>query len=131
MKTWIYAIGIAIVLKAGAAYAQERLAHNLDQPAQSNAQIKQLKQTASSAADYTQIAAYYAAKQQNYQKKADEEKIEWQHRSSNIVSIAAKYPRPVDSARNLYDYYSAKAAEMGQLESVYMSKADAAKLERK
>jgi len=33
--------------------------------------------------------------------------------------VAAKYPRPVDLARNLYEYYMYKASEMGALSLKY------------
>jgi hypothetical protein len=35
------------------------------------------------------------------------------------MGAAAKYPRPVDSARNLYEYYMYKASEAGTLEAKY------------
>jgi len=35
------------------------------------------------------------------------------------MSMAAKYPRPADSARNLYEYYMYKANKAGALEAKY------------
>ncbi len=35
------------------------------------------------------------------------------------MATAAKYPRPVDSARNLYEYYLSKAFEAEKLSARY------------
>ena len=68
---------------------------------------------------YTALASYYGPAEANYLQKAAEEKQEWARRSQNITSVAAKYPRPVDSARNLYEYYMYKASEAGTLAAKY------------
>ena len=83
------------------------------------AQMKQLALNAHAPAQYTVLTSYYGAQKANYLQQAAEEKKEWQRRSQNITSIAAKYPRPVDSARNLYEYYMYKATEAGTLEAKY------------
>ncbi len=84
-----------------------------------HAQLKQLVHNAHTPAQYTALASYYAERQNNYLQKAAEEKQEWARRSQNITSVAAKYPRPVDSARNLYEYYIYKASEEGTLAVKY------------
>lgn len=43
--------------------------------------------------------------QKSYLQEAMEEKKEWVGRSQNVIGVNAKYPRPVDSARNLCEYY--------------------------
>ena len=83
------------------------------------AQLKQLVLNAHAPAQYTALANYYSERQNNYLQKAAEEKQEWARRSQNITSVAAKYPRPVDSARNLYEYYMYKASEAGTLVAKY------------
>ena len=83
------------------------------------AQVKQLLREAHSPDQYKVLAGYYGEQQASYLKEAAEEKQEWDRRSQNIVGVAAKYPRPVDSARNLYEYYMYKASEMGALSSKY------------
>jgi hypothetical protein len=83
------------------------------------AQAKSLAKQASSPAQYRMLADYYANQQKGYLAKASEEKQEWARRSSNIVLTAAKYPRPVDSAHNLYDYYIYKSTEAGQFASKF------------
>jgi hypothetical protein len=81
--------------------------------------LKQLALNAHEPAQYTVLASYYGSEKTNYLQQAAEEKKEWERRSQNIVSIAAKYPRPVDSAHNLYEYYMYKASEAGTLEAKY------------
>jgi hypothetical protein len=83
------------------------------------AQLKQLAHDAHSPEQYSTLAGYYGKQQKDFLQLATEEKLEWARRSQNIVSIAAKYPRPVDSARYLYEYYSYKAEEAGQLAAKY------------
>jgi hypothetical protein len=83
------------------------------------AQLKQLALEAHAPAQYTALANYYGQQRSDYLQRAAEEKLEWDRRSQNIMSVAAKYPRPVDSARNLYEYYMYKASEAGTLEAKY------------
>jgi hypothetical protein len=83
------------------------------------AQIKQLALNAHAPAEFNALASYYGAQRHSYLLQAAEEKKEWDRRSQNVMGVAAKYPRPVDSARNLYEYYMAKASEAGTLEAKY------------
>ena len=83
------------------------------------AQLKQLALNAHEPAQYTALANYYAEQRNDYLQKAAEEKQEWARRSQNIMGVAAKYPRPVDSARNLYEFYMAMASEAGTLEAKF------------
>jgi hypothetical protein len=78
------------------------------------AQAKSLAKQANTPGQYRALASYYESQQKSYLAKAAEEKQEWARRSTNIVLTAAKYPRPVDSAHYLYDYYSYKAAEAAE-----------------
>jgi len=70
-------------------------------------------------AQYTALSSYYGDLRKNYLQQAAAEKKEWERRSQNTMGSAAKYPRPVDSARNLYEYYMYKASEAGTLEAKY------------
>ncbi len=83
------------------------------------AQLKKLAQDAHTPGEYGALASYYGQQQQYYLAQATDEKQEWARRSANIMLTAAKYPRPVDSAHYLYDYYTYKAAEAGQLAAKY------------
>jgi hypothetical protein len=68
---------------------------------------------------YRLLANYYGERRAAYLQRAEEEKKEWERRSQNITGILAKYPRPVDSARDLYEYDMFKSSEAGSLESMY------------
>ena len=84
-----------------------------------HAQLKQLVVNAHAPEQYKALASYFGKQHNNYLQMATEEKKEWDRLVGNITSVAAKYPRPVDSARNLYEYYMYKAAEAGSLEAKY------------
>jgi hypothetical protein len=92
-------------------------------PQPSSGQLKQMAKDAHTPEQYSALAQSYGQLQKTYLEKAAEEKQEWDRRSQNIVSIAAKYPRPVDSARNLYEYYRYKANEAGSLAAKYSQQA--------
>jgi hypothetical protein len=85
----------------------------------SSSQLKQMARDAHTPEQYNALAQSYDQLQKSYLAKAAEEKQEWDRRSQNAVSISAKYPRPVDSARNLYEYYAYKASEAGALAAKY------------
>jgi hypothetical protein len=85
----------------------------------SKTELKRMAQDAHTPSQYVVLAGYYGNRQTDFLAQAAEEKREWVRRSANIVSIAAKYPRPVDSAHYLYDYYTYRAMEAGQLAAKY------------
>jgi hypothetical protein len=82
-------------------------------------QLKKLVNEAHTPEQYDVLARYYGNEQQSFLQKAAEEKQEWARRSQFTTSISAKYPKPVDSARNLYEYYEYKASETGELSEKY------------
>lgn len=84
-----------------------------------SAQLKQMTRDAHTPEQYTALAQSYSQVQKSYLDMAADEKQEWDRRSQNIMSIAAKYPRPVDSAKYLYQYYTYKAWEAGALAAKY------------
>ncbi len=84
------------------------------------AQLKELAFNAHAPEQYKALSSYYGKQQGRYLALAAEEKAEFDRRSEQpIVSILAKYPRPVDSSRNLYEYYMYKAKENGELQAKY------------
>lgn len=83
------------------------------------AQLKQMIRDANSPQQYKALADYFSSRQSDYLKQAAEEKQEWIRRSQNVMVVAAKYPRPVDSARYLYEYYLYEASEAGSLADKY------------
>ncbi len=114
LATCILSLVIAGVgIAQGTASSPETGAHY------TQAQLKQLALNAHAPAQYAALANYYGEARSGYLKKAAEEKQEWDRRSQNVTGAAAKYPRPVDSARNLYEYYMYKASEAGTLEAKY------------
>jgi hypothetical protein len=82
-------------------------------------QLNQLVRDAHTQEQYETLAKYYRGKQMSYSAEATEEKQEWVRRSQNVVLTNAKYPRPVDSARYLYEYYADQAERDGQLATNY------------
>ena len=89
-------------------------------------QLSQLVRDAHTQAQYEALAKYYRGKQVAFSVEAAQDKQEWMRRSQNIVLINAKYPRPVDSARYLYEYYADQAQRSDQLAAKYEQLAAAA-----
>jgi len=85
----------------------------------SSGQLKQMAKDAHTPEQYTALAQSYSELQKSYLAKAAEEKQEWDRRSQITTSLYAKYPKPADSARNLYEYYAYKATEAGSLATKY------------
>ena len=111
---WILSLALPGVASAqGAASSAETGDHY------TQGQAKQLARNAHAPEEYKVLASYYGERQNNYLRKAAEEKQEWARMNQNITSVAAKYPRPVDSARNLYEYYIYKASEAEALVAKY------------
>ncbi len=114
VTTCLISLAFACVGNAqGMAFPPQDTAHY------THSQIKQLVHDAHTPEQYQTLAHYFDAQQQSYLQQAADENKEWDHRSQNVVGVAAKYPRPVDSARNLYEYYMYKASEAGSLTAKY------------
>ena len=111
---WILSLALPGVASAqGAAAAAETVdLHN-------QGQMKQLARNAHAPEAYKVLASYYGERQKTYLQKAAEAKAEWERRSQNVVGSLAKYPRPADSAKNLYEYYMAEAGDSAKLEAKY------------
>jgi len=112
--TWILSLVFAGVGSAQGAASSAETGNQYTQT-----QLKQLERGARAPEQYKALASYYGDRQKDYLQKAAEEKKEWERRSQNVTGIMAKYPRPVDSARNLYEYYMTRASEAGTLEAKY------------
>jgi hypothetical protein len=82
-------------------------------------EVKKLAREARTPEQYTTLAGYYDQQQREYSQRAAEEKAEWVRRSQFTASIEAKYPRPVDSARYRYEYFTGKASEAAALSARY------------
>jgi hypothetical protein len=104
----------------GVGFAQGAMSSAQTDAHYTQAQLKELTLNAHAPEQYKALAGYYGQEQNRYAQLAAQEKIEWDRRSNQpIVSTLAKYPRPVDSARNLYEYYMYKASENRTLQAKY------------
>ena len=104
------AIAIAVfALAVGNARAESSMNANYSQ-----AEVKQMLRSANTPQQYRALAAYFRQRQQVFEQQAQSEKQEWDSLRQNTIGNSEKYPRPVDSARNRYEYLSAEADQMGQ-----------------
>ena len=78
----------------------------------SKTDLRRMMREARTVEQYHALADYFRSQQQRLELQAQAEKEEWQRRSQNVSGPAAKYPRPVDSSRNRYEYFSYEAQEM-------------------
>jgi hypothetical protein len=113
------AVGILSLILVGVGNAQGAAFSPETGANYSLAQLKQLARNAHDPEQYKTLAGYYGERQKHYLQQAAEEKKEWERRSQNVMGVLAKYPRPVDSARNLYEYYMYEASEAGNREVQY------------
>lgn len=79
-----------------------------------SSEIKQMVRDAHTAQQYQTLAEYFRGRQQDYKMQAYSEFLELERRSENIIGPAAKYPRPVDSSRNRYEYFIYETRQMSQ-----------------
>ncbi|HTB96916.1 MAG TPA: hypothetical protein VK716_07890 [Terracidiphilus sp.] len=93
----------------------------------SKEELHKLVREAHSVDQYRQLASYFRARQIKLQQQAQAERAEWQRRSQDISSVSMKYPRPVDSSRNRYEYFMYEAGQMDQEASHYENLASATK----
>jgi hypothetical protein len=85
----------------------------------SRAELNQMIATAHSPEQYQELASYFRWRQQVFKERAHAELVEWDRRSQIVGSIAEKYPRPVDSSRNRYEYFSYEEQQMSQKAAYY------------
>ncbi len=81
--------------------------------------MKQQIATAHTPEQYRALASYYRQEEKSFRAQQAEEKILWEQRAQNTTSTAQRYPRPVDSAHYLYDYYAYKADRSAQQAAHY------------
>ena len=119
MTLSLIAAGILSFALAGPGNAQGTPSSGENGTHYTQAQLKQMVREAHTPEQYRALASYYRQVQKSYRLQAAEEKQEWIRRSESITVVAAKYPRPVDSARNLYEYYRYRASEASELSGKY------------
>ena len=81
-------------------------------------ELKQMARTAHTSEDLERLATYFEDKEQEFRKKAEDEKRELDRRLA-MPYASPKYPTPADSARGLLQYYQLKADEFGQRATNY------------
>jgi hypothetical protein len=119
MKRIMIAVGALTLALASLGNAQGTATSKEAGDHYTESQIKKLAKEAHSPEQYGVLATYYGNRQQLFLVKAADEKQEWARRSQYTTSISAKYTRPVDSARNLYEYYVQEASDAGALSDRY------------
>lgn len=97
----------AAVCAAGPMYSQPS-----DHPSYSPSEVKQMIHDAHTAQQYHDLASYFRERQQYFDQQAQSEKIEWDRRSQITAASYQKFPRPADSSRNRYDYFTYEAQQM-------------------
>jgi hypothetical protein len=112
MNPWKAVVFFAAVCQVG--FAAAPLEQNL-----TKSEADRMAHTAKTPEQYHALASYFRAQQINYQQQADAEKAEWQRRESVPSALAMKYPRPVDSSRNRYEYFAYESGQMGEKAAYY------------
>lgn len=105
-----------VVLAAGMAFAESQSGSEY-----SHVELQTMIRSAHSAPQYQALASYFRTRQQVLAKQAMVEKAEWERRGEMTAAVAQKYPRPVDSSRNRYEYFKYEANRMGQQAAHYES----------
>jgi hypothetical protein len=103
-RTWIVAAILSLAIPLAGA-------------AQSSAQVAAVpsttplhdSQSATTPAQYAQLAAYFHQQEARYRAQATAERIERDRRAHINAGLMQKYPRPVDSAQYLYESYLSRA----------------------
>jgi hypothetical protein len=90
----------------------------------SKTEIKQMQRDAHTAQQYRVLADYFSTQQRRFEQQAVAEKQEWERRSQSTYGLAAKYPRPVDSSKNRFEYFSYEADQMNQRAAKYQALAE-------
>jgi hypothetical protein len=85
----------------------------------SSGELKAMMRNAHTQQDDQMLATYFRGRQQSFEQKAQAEKVEWDRRSQNVTSVSEKYPRPVDSSKYRYEYFTYEAQQMSQQAAHY------------
>jgi hypothetical protein len=116
MNRKIKIVTLLVVLTTGFAYAESQASTEM-----SRAELQTMVRSAHSTLQYQTLATYFRFRQQALQKQARAEIAEWDRRSQITAAVTQKYPRPVDSSRNRYEYFTYEANQMGQQAAHYES----------
>ena len=110
---------IAIALAASVFAASAVNAQTYGSSTYSRGELKTMAHDAHTPEQYEALASYYRFRQQVFEQRAQSEMAEWIRRSQFVFATANKYPRPVDSSRNRYEYFAYESRQMSQLADRY------------
>ena len=110
----MHTVTLLVVVAAGTAFTQAQSATQT-----THADVQGMIRGAHTTQDYANIATYFRSRQHNFESQAQAEKVEMDRRSQITAASYQKYPRPVDSSRNRYDYFTSEAKEMNMQASHY------------
>jgi hypothetical protein len=126
MKRIILVCGVLSFMLAAAGQGQTPISSPQNSTHYTHGQIKKMLQDAHTQDQYRALENYYSEQQKSYLTQAAGERQEWIRRSQGTGALSAKYPRPADSARNLYEYLTYKASQAETLSEKYGQMAVAA-----
>jgi parvulin-like peptidyl-prolyl isomerase len=112
-------LGVGVIIAILAATFNVAHAQPASAPHYTHAELRKMVQEAHTEQQFKELASYFRSRQQAYEQQAQTEKLEWEHRSENVTSVAAKYPRPVDSSKNRYEYFTYEAGQMSEQAAHY------------
>ena len=115
-KIQVLAAIAAFAVSAGLARAQNSMNAGM-----SPAQAEQMLRSAHTVEQYKMLASYFHERQLVFEEKAQAEKQEWERRSQITAASYQKYPRPADSSRNRYEYFTYEAQQMSDQAAHYES----------
>jgi hypothetical protein len=115
-KIQVLAAIAAFTVSAGLAHAQNSMNAGM-----SHAQLEQMLHSARTVEQYQMLAGYFHERQLVFEEKAQAEKVEWDRRSQITAASYQKYPRPADSSRNRYEYFTYEAQQMSDQAAHYES----------
>ncbi len=87
-------------------------------PKYHRSELKRMVRTAHTSEEFERLATYFEDKEQEFRKKAEDEKRELDRRLASPYA-SSKYPTPADSARGLFQYYQLKADEFEKRATTY------------
>jgi hypothetical protein len=126
MNGRIVVAGILTFAFVGVGTAQGAVGAGGDDSHVSQGQLKRMAREAHTPEQYKALAVSYEVAQKDYLKQAAEAKQEWIRLTPITGSLYAKYPRPADSAKNLYECDVEKASRAGALSQKYAQLAEPA-----
>jgi hypothetical protein len=105
-------IPLTLALAVAVCVASPMYSQPSDHPSYSQSELKQMIHDAHTSQQYRDLAAYFRGRQQYFEQQAQSEKTEWDRRSQVTAASYQKYPRPADSSRNRYEYFTYEAQQM-------------------